>query len=109
MGKRLIQQRRGRFNGRYTVPSHRFKGKIKYHHTTEQTRGIVEDIIHDPGRTAPLAKVRLTNNKLIKIIAAEGTKTGDTIQLPYSASIRALPFLKTSENLTVPKSFFSGR
>lgn len=80
MGKRLIQQRRGRYNGRYTVPSHRFKGKIKYHHDTKQMKGVVEDIIHDPGRTAPLAKVRLKNDKVIKIIAAEGTKTGDLVQ-----------------------------
>lgn len=80
MGKRLIQQRRGRFNGRYTVPSHRFRGKVKYQHDTKQKEGVVEDIIHDPGRTAPLAKVRLKNKKTILIIAAEGTKTGDIIK-----------------------------
>ena len=81
MGKRLIQQRKGRFNGRYTVPSHRFRGKIKYHHHNEkQTKGVVEDIIHDPGRTAPLAKIRFENDKTSLVIAAEGTKTGDVIQ-----------------------------
>jgi len=79
MGKRIIQQRRGRSNGRFTVPSHRYRGKIKYHHHKKQTKGVVEDIIHDPGRTAPLAKVRFENNKTGFVIAAEGTKTGDTI------------------------------
>jgi large subunit ribosomal protein L2 len=79
MGKRIIQQRRGRFNSRYTVPSHRYRGKIKYHHNKNQTKGIVEDIIHDPGRTAPLAKIRFENERTALVIAAEGTKTGDTI------------------------------
>jgi len=80
MGKRLIQQRRGRFNGRYTVPSHRFRGKIKYQHSNQQSKAVVEDIIHDPGRTAPLAKIRFENKKTTLVIAAEGTKTGDTIR-----------------------------
>ncbi|MDG6228610.1 MAG: 50S ribosomal protein L2 [Candidatus Thermoplasmatota archaeon] len=79
MGKRLIQQRRGRFNGRYTVPSHRFRGKIKYQHDRKRQTGIIQDIIHDPGRTAPLAKVRLSNDKTQLIIAAEGAKIGDSV------------------------------
>ena len=80
MGKRLIQQRRGRFNGRYSVPSHRYHGKIRYQHDTQYQQGIVEDLIHDPGRTAPLAIVRMENNRTIKVIAAEGTKVGDIIK-----------------------------
>ena len=81
MGKRLIQQRRGRFNGRYTVPSHRFKGKVKYDHETKKRQGVIEDIVHDPGRTAPLSKVRMKDtNKIILTLAAEGAKVGDIIK-----------------------------
>lgn len=80
MGKRLIQQRRGRFNGRYTVPSHRFKGKVKYHHETKKREGVVEDILHDPGRSAPLSKVRMNDNKTVLNLAAEGIKIGDIIK-----------------------------
>ena len=80
MGKRLIQQRRGRFNGRYTVPSHRFHGRVHYQKESEAKQGIVEDLIHDPGRTAPLAIVRMEDNRTIKVIAAEGTKVGDIIK-----------------------------
>jgi len=80
MGKRLIQQRRGRVRGRYNVPSHRFKGKVSYHHSTQKQTGVVEDIIHDPGRSAPLALVRMRDSKeLTRVIAAEGTMIGDTI------------------------------
>lgn len=80
MGKRLIQQRRGRFNGRYTVPSHKYKGKVKYHHDTTPKQGVVTDIVHDPGRSAPLATIRLQNEKSSYVLAAEGTKVGDTIK-----------------------------
>jgi large subunit ribosomal protein L2 len=80
MGKRLIQQRRGRVKGRYNVPSHRFKGKVSYHHSTQKRQGVVEDIIHDPGRSAPLALIRMNDTKEIsRVIAAEGTMIGDII------------------------------
>lgn len=79
MGKKLIQQRRGRTRGRYGVPTHRYRGKVRYHHQTNKKTGVVEDIIHDPGRTAPLACVRLEDNSVFHLLAAEGTKIGDTI------------------------------
>jgi large subunit ribosomal protein L2 len=81
MGKRLIQQRRGRVNGRYKSPSHKFRGEIKYSHEIKENEGIVEKIVHDPGRTAPLVSVRLKDNKIIYLIAPEGIKTGDKIRI----------------------------
>ena len=69
MGKRLIQQRRGRTQSKFNSPSHRFRGEIKYAHGLKKDEGIVEDIIHDPGRTAPLASILLKDNKKILIIA----------------------------------------
>ena len=80
MGKRLIQQRRGRTQSKFNAPSHRFKGEIKYSHETENYEGVVEDIVHDPGRTAPLARVKLNNNKKTFVLASEGIKVGDTIK-----------------------------
>ena len=79
MGKRLIQQRRGKRNTKFNSPSHRFKGELKYDYKNILTEGEVLDIIHDPGRTAPIANVKLNNNKLVNIIAPEGIKTGDKI------------------------------
>ncbi len=79
MGKRLIQQRRGKRNTKFNSPSHRFKGELKYDYKNILTEGEVLDIIHDPGRTAPIANIKLNNNKLISIIAPEGIKTGDKI------------------------------
>lgn len=80
MGKRLIQQRRGKINTKFNSPSHRFKGEIKYDYKNISTEGTVLDIIHDPGRSAPIANVKLSNNKIINLIAPEGIKTGDKIK-----------------------------
>lgn len=80
MGKRLIQQRRGKIRTKFNSPSHRFKGEIKYNYKQFSAEGIVLDIIHDPGRTAPIASVKLSDNNIINIIAPEGIKTGDKIK-----------------------------
>ena len=80
MGKRLIQQRRGRTKSKFNAPSHRYKGKIKYSRKFELTEGVVIDILHDPGRTAPVAYVKLKNNKIVTILAPEGIKNGDRIK-----------------------------
>ena len=79
MGKRLIQQRRGRIKGRYNVPSHKNRGEIKYIQEKEN-KGIVEEIIHDPGHTSPVAKVRLENNKTVLVLATEGIGVGHKIK-----------------------------
>jgi large subunit ribosomal protein L2 len=79
MGKKLIQQRRGRIKGRYRVPTHRFRGRVKYNRKNIKGTGIVEDIIHDPGRTAPLTKVKINNEKKL-FLAAEGIKVGDSVK-----------------------------
>ena len=80
MGKRLIQQRRGRTKGKFNAPSHRFRGKVKYLQNREKQDGIIEDIIHDPGRTAPLASVRLENGKKILTLSPEGLEVGSKIK-----------------------------
>ncbi len=79
MGKRLIQQRRGRVKGRYNVPSHKFRGAIKYIRKKE-TKGVVENILHDPGRTAPIAKIRLQDNSSTLMLANEGMHIGQTVK-----------------------------
>ncbi len=81
MGKKLIQQRRGRNKTKFNVPSHRYKGQIKYSHDKEIKQGVVEDIIHDPGRTAPVARIKTLDNKKVSILAHEGVKVGDTIKI----------------------------
>jgi large subunit ribosomal protein L2 len=80
MGKRLIQQRRGRINTKFNAPSHRYRGEIKYTRGINKTEGVIQDIVHDPGRTAPLVCIKLNNNKIIYSLAPEGIKIGDKIK-----------------------------
>ena len=80
MGKRLIQQRRGRTKSKFNAPSHRFRGKIKYARENDKNEGTVQEIFHDPGRTAPIASVILNNNKKTLILAPEGIQIGDKIK-----------------------------
>lgn len=79
MGKNLIQQRRGRAKGRYHKPSHKFRGEIKYDNQ-KIWKGTVKRIIHDPGRTAPLAEIQLDNRSRTMVLATEGMSTGLEIQ-----------------------------
>ena len=81
MGKRLIQQRRGRTKNKFNAPSHRYKGEIKYSRDVEKLDGTIEDKLHDPGRTALLASVRTKENHNIITNAHEGNKIGDSIRL----------------------------
>ncbi len=76
MGKRIIQRARGKGGPRYRSPGHRFVGKIKYGFE----KGEVVDIVHDPARDAPLAKIK-TDGKEKFIIAAEGLKVGDIVDI----------------------------
>jgi len=82
MGKRLIQQRRGRNKTKFNAPSHRYKGKIKYIYDLKKKKeGVIEDIKHDSGRSAPLAEIRFKDNSKTFIIAPEGSKVGDKIKI----------------------------
>jgi large subunit ribosomal protein L2 len=83
MGKNLIQQRRGRGRGRYNVPSHKYRGNIKYRND-RNTKGVVEEIIHDPGRSAPVVQVRMDNKHKVLMIATEGTSVGHEVKFTSS-------------------------
>ena len=62
----------------------RNKGKFKHSITFSYVKGVVKDIIHDPGRGAPLAKVAFRDPYRYKqrveyFIAVEGMFTGQFI------------------------------
>lgn len=93
MGKRLIIQRRGRGTPTYRSASHRFKGKIQYRSYDDLEKngslnGKVVDILHDPGRTAPVAKVKFENGEQKLILAPESIAINDEIACGISAPIK---------------------
>ena len=79
MGKRLIQQRRGRGTGTYRSPGHRFKGKISLPKTLKGQEGVVLDLIHCAGHSAPLMSVIYDNKEQLLVPAPHGIKVGDTL------------------------------
>ncbi|MBU0980692.1 MAG: 50S ribosomal protein L2 [Nanoarchaeota archaeon] len=83
MGKNLIQQARGKGGPRYRCPSFRFHGKVK-HFIGD---GIVEDIIKDPGHSAPLLKIA-SGGKQHLIIAPEGIRVGQSVQSGPDAELK---------------------
>ncbi|MBD3388275.1 MAG: 50S ribosomal protein L2 [Candidatus Altiarchaeales archaeon] len=89
MGKRHITQRRGRGNPRYRSPSHRYKGSVKYPRIDYKGRisGQVIEFDHDPGRTAPVAKVLLEDFTTVQLIAPETVTVGQTIEFGSGASV----------------------
>ncbi|HNR25264.1 MAG TPA: 50S ribosomal protein L2 [Methanobacteriaceae archaeon] len=92
MGKRLIIQRRGRGTPTYRSASHRFKGKIAYRYYDDVEKegclvGKVADIMHDPGRSAPVALVKFENGEKQFILAPESIQIDDEIACGISAPI----------------------
>lgn len=77
MGKRIIARARGHGGPRYRVPSHRYAGKVSYSFSGNAK---VVDIIHDPARDKPLAKLKTERGEKL-VIAAEGIKVGDNISV----------------------------
>jgi len=81
MGKRLIQQRRGKGSSTYRAPSFRYKGKTGYNKFNKETiKGKILDLIKCPGHSAPLAKIEYENGEQSMIVAPEGVKVGDIIR-----------------------------
>jgi len=75
MGKRIIQQRRGRGTMTYQSPGHRFRGSAKHPLET----GKVTDIINCPGHSAPLINIIQQNGEKKLSLAPQGIKIGDQI------------------------------
>ena len=86
MGKRIIPRARGKGGPRYVAPSHRYLGRVEYVPVTGIT-GRVKDIVHDPGRTAPVAIIRFDDGKEILHVAPEGLKAGDLVAYGGEANV----------------------
>jgi large subunit ribosomal protein L2 len=79
MGKRLRQQRRGRGTSPvYRSPSHRHAGTVA--HPPFEGEGVVVDLIHAPGRSAPLARIRFGEAEVL-MIAPDGLRVGQAVRV----------------------------
>jgi len=96
MGRVIRAQRKGKGSVFRAVTTHRvgpakFRS-LDYAERSGYLRGIVRDIVHDPGRGAPVAKVVFRNPYKYKqdrelFIAAEGMYTGQFIYVGKKATL----------------------
>ena len=77
MGKNLIQQRRGRGTPTYVSPGHRFKGEVK--HSAGAGTGVVVDLVHCGGHSAPLMEVSYLDGQKSLAFAPVGIRVGDSV------------------------------
>ena len=82
MGKRLVQQARGRGGPTYRSPGFRSLGIPKHISIAHDNLiGKIVDIVHCSQHSAPLAEVAYSNGELGLIIAPEGISVGEEIKV----------------------------
>src|SRR3989344_1682857 len=79
MGKNLIQQARGKGSPTYRAPSFKYKAKVSY--PQRASFGKIIDFIKCRGHSSPLAKIQYDSGEETYVIAAEGMRTGDTVNI----------------------------
>lgn len=80
MGKRILVQRKGRGNLWARSPSHRHVGEVKYRPFKEGEEILnfkVIDLIHAPGRGAPVAEIKYDDDSKGLYLPPEGIFVGD--------------------------------
>ena len=82
MGKRLRQQRAGRGTPTYRSRKHIHPGPAKYPAIKNETlKGKIVELVHDPGRYVPLARIITEDGKEFLTPAPEGVYVGQVIEI----------------------------
>lgn len=84
MGKRIRVQRRGRGSPTFTANTHKRVAPIRYPEfirTPQVIKGYVKELLHEPGRGAPIALIKLEDGAEFYNIACQGLSVGQTIQI----------------------------
>ncbi|MEA3514305.1 MAG: 50S ribosomal protein L2 [Nanoarchaeota archaeon] len=82
MGKRLIQQARGKGSSTYRAPSFRYKGSASHKSYTDpekEVKGVIIDFVKCSGHTTPLACIEYEDGELNLMLAGEKMKVGDSV------------------------------
>lgn len=91
MGKRIRVQRRGRGGPTFQASTHKRIAPAAYSHIGERplggvVEGVIEKLLHEPGRGSPLARVKLKTGQRYHFVAPEGVFEGQTIQVGSEAT-----------------------
>lgn len=109
MGKRIRVQRRGRGGPTFRAATQKRVAPARYPPKTQDIsdtlmKGIVEEILHEPGRGAPLALIRFENGETCYTVVPEGVYVGQQIQMGGKAQVEVgniLPLGKIPEGTIV--------
>lgn len=92
MGKRIRVQRRGRGGRPFRASTHKRVAPAQYpiieakkEHAEKALKGIIEDLVHDPGRGTPLALIRFEKGGKCYNTVPEGIHLGQQIQMGEKA------------------------
>jgi large subunit ribosomal protein L2 len=92
MGKRIRVQRRGHGGPTFRASTHKRVAPAQYPLTMKPKeyyeatiKGVVEEIVHDPGRGAPLALIRFENGETCHTVIPEGVYEGQIIYMGGNA------------------------
>jgi large subunit ribosomal protein L2 len=85
MGKRIRAQRRGRGTPTFRASTHKRVAPVKYPSASKELEGVVrgkvKELVHDPGRGAPLACVRLETGESFHTVVPEGVFEGQATEV----------------------------
>lgn len=88
MGKRILSQRAGRGTSTFRSPSHLRIASARYPPLSPDTKkGVVVELVHDPGRWVPLARIMLEDGTTFYVPAAEGVYQGQVVYIGPQAPV----------------------
>jgi len=92
MGKRIRVQRRGRGSPTFRAATHKRIAPVKYPPVSKKElegviKGEIKEIMHEPGRGAPLALVKLETGESYYTVAPEGVYVGQQVHIGSKAAI----------------------
>lgn len=80
MGKRIIQQARGKGSPTYRSPGFKFKADARLKPVSKDlVKGKIVDLVHCAGHGAPLARVCYDDGQIVLFAAPEGIRVGDVV------------------------------
>jgi len=96
MGKRILAQRMGR-SPIYRASTHKSVAPASIPLFEEPTTATVVDLLHNPGRGTPLARLKTPNNVEFYINAVEGMYVGQEVSIYKSTELRPGDILKLKD------------
>jgi large subunit ribosomal protein L2 len=99
VGKRILVQRKGRGGIQFRSKDHLKIAPVRYPQDGMDNllRGVIKEILHEPGRHTPISLVELENGQKFYYIPPEGVYEGQEIQIGKGAEVKTGNILPLSE------------